>query len=160
MTLDALRSLERLHGVIAWLATATIVGAAWLTARGRASARARVGAGAAALGLVAVAAALGLALHDPYRSRLRQKVFLASAALGWLFERKQHFAFGAFMLACAALATLAAALRIERRAAPGSAEAALARDLRLASRVAWITAALFALAASIASAIVARRVSF
>ena len=163
MSVDLLRALARIHGVVAWLATAALVIAAWALTRStpapRASApapRAPLTACASALGLLGACAAVGLAMHDAYRSRLRQRLFLDSPALGWLFERKQHFAFGAVLLACAGLAALLGARRIARRPA----DADVARDLSSAARLAFTASALLALTASIASVIVARRASF
>jgi hypothetical protein len=153
MTVDALRAIARAHAILAWLATAAIV-AALVIAR-RPARRAAVIAGAVASALVVSASALGIALHDPYRSRLRQRLFVASSALGWLFERKQHLAFGAVLLGLGALAALSASRRVDD--APNG---AASRDLARAAWIAWLASALFALAASIASTIVARRAHF
>ena len=149
MGLAALRSIARLHAWVAWLATAALAIAAVAHARGR---RGATAVGAIAAVLVLATSALGLAMHDGYRARLRQKLFLASMTLGWLFERKQHLAFGAALLAVSAATTSIA----ERRAADGS----LARELRRAALIGWIASATLAIAASCASAIVARRAAF
>jgi hypothetical protein len=42
---------------------------------------------------------------------LRQAIFIAAPAVGWLFERKEHLAFGAVLLAWAGAAAYAAAWR-------------------------------------------------
>lgn len=155
MTVEELRSLERIHAAAAWISAAGLGAVAWALARGREARRIAIGAAAAIAGLL-VAGATGLALHDPYRAKLRQRLFLDAPALGWLFERKQHLAFGALALGVGAAATLEALRRIEARPA----DAALARDLRRSAALAWIAAAALSLAAAIASAIVARRASF
>jgi hypothetical protein len=146
----SLHALARLHALAAWAATAGLVAAAWLFARG---ARTRRLAGGIAAALVLAAAGLGVALHDPYRAHLRQRLFVEAPGLGWLFERKLHLAFAAVLLAVSALAT---ALHLDRRP-PG---AAGARDLQRAAALGWTASAALALAASIASAIVAGRAHF
>jgi hypothetical protein len=150
MSLEFLRSLERWHAAVAWAATAAIAFSAWLCVR---SSPWRRAAGIVAAVLALGAAGTGLWLHDPYRSRLRQRLFLEAPSLGWLFERKQHLAFAAVLLALSALATQAR-LSLDPPAAPG------ARDLRRAAALAWTSSALLALAATIASTIVAQRASF
>jgi hypothetical protein len=152
MSPDALRTVERLHAAVAWAATGALALAAWLFLRSPQRGRAVRAAGVAAVALALLAAGTGLALHDPYRGRLRQRLFVEAPALGWLFERKQHAAFAAVLLGVSALATLA---QIERTT-PG----AEARDLRRAAGLAWTASAVLALAATIASAIVARRAHF
>jgi hypothetical protein len=149
----ALRSLERVHAIVSWTATLTLLVTTWIVTRSERTGRAARIAGATAVGLICAAAALGLALHDPYRARLRQRLFIGSPALGWLFERKQNAAFAAVLLGLCALATHAC---LERGgpAAPG------ARDLRRSAVLAWTASAALALAASIASAIVARHARF
>lgn len=152
MSPDALRSVERLHAVAAWAATAALVATAWLCTRSGPVRRTARAVGAAAAVLVLAAGALGVTLHDPYRSRLRQRLFLDAPRLGWLFERKQHAAFAAILFAVSALATL---LRLGRG---GSAEED--RHLRRSAVLAWTASAALALAASVASAVVARRAHF
>lgn len=150
MSPATLRSIERLHAVVAWAATAALVATAWLGARPAETRRAVRLLGAAAVALILTAGGLGLALHDPYRARLRQRLFLDSLELGWLFERKQNAAFAAMLLAVSALA-----IRMQlERGAPG------ARDLRRSAALAWAASAALALAASIASTLVARRAHF
>jgi hypothetical protein len=153
VSVEALWTLERAHAVIAWLATAALVMAAWVAVRGRPPRRGALATGGAALALVIAAGATGLALHDPYRARLRQRLFLRSMQLGWLFEQKQHLAFAALLFAVAASASLGALALAEH-------PPALARDLRRSAALAGTAAALFAVAASVASAIVARTARF
>lgn len=155
MSLEALRALSRAHALVAWMATAALIAAATASALPRA--RRLLGAlGAVAAALVASAGVLGALLHDGYRARLRQKLFVSSASLGWLFERKLHLGFGAAMLAASALSITILLRRAERRRGPSAPREEHAR----AARIAWISAALLALFASVASAIVARRSSF
>jgi hypothetical protein len=153
VNLAAPGSLEQLHAVVAWAATAALVAAAWVCARGKAPRRWALGAGAAAIGLAVVAAGLGVALHVTYRAKLRQRLFIDSPALGWLFERKLHVAFAALLLGVSALATSALL-------AWGAPDAPGARELRRSAALAWGASAALALAASIASAIVARHAHF
>jgi len=146
-----LQLVARAHAVVAWLATAALVVAApRLIGRRRDRVTLAIAA-AAALGIT-IAGGLGVLLEAAYRSQIRQQLFVRSPALGWLFERKEHLAFGAILLAWCALSTTAAA-RITR-------EPERAKDLQRAARLAGITAAALALAASVMSAIVARRAHF
>ena len=153
MSPAALRSIERAHAIVSWGATLALLVTTWMVTRSERTRRAARVAGATAVGLICAAAALGLALHDPYRAHLRQRLFIRSPALGWLFERKQNAAFAALFLGLCALATLVC---LERGgpAAPGT------RDLRRSAALAWTASAALALAASIASAVVARHAHF
>lgn len=148
MSQELLRTLARWHAVAAWAATLAVLLAAALQLRRRLPAW----AGAVAAALSIGAGALGLALEEPYRSRLRQKLFLEAPALGWLFERKLHLAVGAILLALAAAAALAAARRA--RAEMGR------RALGRASAFAWTAAAALMIAATAAATLVARKMSF
>jgi hypothetical protein len=152
MSPEMLRTVARLHALVAWAAAAALAVTAWLFLRSPWKRPAARLAGAAAIGLALVTAGLGLSLDDAYRAKLRQRLFVEAPALGWLFERKQHAAFAAVLLGVSALATL---VRAER--ASGTKDAS---DLRRAAALAWTASAALALAASIASAIVARRAHF
>lgn len=55
---------------------------------------------------------LGLELH--YRVYWRQRLFISSKTLGWLFERKMHLSFGVFAFALVAIITLLLARKDER----------------------------------------------
>jgi hypothetical protein len=48
-------------------------------------------------------------LYTPYREKLRQSIFLDAPAIGRLFERKEHLAFGVVVLAWAGAAAYFAA---------------------------------------------------
>jgi hypothetical protein len=145
---ELLRTLARWHAVAAWAATIAVLIAALLHARRRLPAW----AGALAAALALAAGGLGLALEEPYRSRLRQKLFLKAPSLGWLFERKLHLAVGALLLALAAAAALGAARHARREA--------VRRDLGRAAAFAFAAAAALMIAASIAATVVARKTSF
>jgi hypothetical protein len=108
--------------------------------------------GAVAALSVTLAGGLGVLLEAAYRARIRQRLFVRSPSLGWLFERKEHLAFAAILLAWCALAAMAAS-RLTR-------EPERAGDLQKAARLAGIAAAALALAASVMAAIVARRAHF
>lgn len=155
MTPDALRTLARIHGVLAWGATAGLSAMAVVVLR-KSPGRRRATAAGFVITTVLATSATGLAIHDPYRATLRQRLFLASPALGWLFERKQHAAFGATLLGLAALVTLLVLTRMERVAR----NTALARELRRTVALAWTAAALLTAAASLASTVVARHAHF
>ncbi|MCC6558024.1 MAG: hypothetical protein IT372_34185 [Polyangiaceae bacterium] len=151
MTGEGLRWLSGAHGVIAWaaaLACAAAVGAGWW---GRA-ARGRGALAATAAGLASAAFASGLPLDMPYRGRLRQQVFIDSEALGWLFERKLHFAFGGLALAWCAVALFAASTLASRRA---SGQRHGAADMARGASAALAASAALTLFAAIAGAIVA-----
>ncbi len=154
MTIELVRRVAIAHGVICWIAALALLatalrlglrrpGAPWLTAQGVLSTV-----------LASLAFASGVLLDQPYRAHLRQRLFLASRALGWLFERKLHLAFGAFLFALCALCALLAASRAERSPDP------LSPALTRAARIASAAAALFALVACVASSLVAARMRF
>ncbi len=99
--------LERAHGHLGWLAAAALAHPAWLLGKPGRRAPASVIASSA---LVTAAGAAGAWLYGPYRERVRQPLFAEAPRIGWLFERKEHLALGAVLLAwCGALAHLAPA---------------------------------------------------
>jgi hypothetical protein len=151
MSPATLQLIARAHAVIAWIATAELALALPLLIRAR-QRRVTLAISIAAALTITLTGALGVLLEATYRSRIRQRLFVESPALGWLFERKEHLAFGAILLAWAALSTLVAA-RISR-------DPARASDLHAAARVAGIASAALALAASVMAALVARRAHF
>jgi hypothetical protein len=108
MLLDPVRLIEHVHGHLGWLAAAILVHPA-IVLRSR-TRRAHVAVGMAA-GLVTVAAAIGVWLYVAYRERLKQGIFLHAPSVGLLFERKEHLAFGAVVLAWAGAAAYFAAPR-------------------------------------------------
>lgn len=153
MSVEALRAIERAHAILAWLATLALVLSALASLRRGPARRGLLGAGALASALLLITGALGALLDEGYRGRLRQRLFLASPTLGWLFERKLHLAFGAILLAISALSALLA-LRRDDAAGPR------ARSLARAVTLALGASALLALFASVASTLVARRAIF
>jgi hypothetical protein len=96
MSLDTLRLFEHVHGHLGWLSAAVLLHPAIVLRR--ASRRAHLAVGLAT-GFVTVAAALGAWLYVGYREHLKQRIFIESPAIGLVFERKEHLAFGAVMLA-------------------------------------------------------------
>ena len=93
----------------------------------------------------------GMRLDAPYRSYARQRLFVVSPTLGWLFERKMHASFIALALAVIAVAAASAASRLGPEAAV---------DARRASSLAAVVAAVLALFATLASFAVAPHVIF
>jgi hypothetical protein len=99
-----------------WLAAAVLVHPA-IVLRSR-TRRAHVAVGLAA-GFVTVASALGAWLYVAYRERLKQGIFMHAPSVGLLFERKEHLAFGAVVLAWAGAAAYFAAERASARTREG-----------------------------------------
>lgn len=100
--LDAARIVEHVHGHLGWLAAAALVHPAILLRN-----RVRQASLAVALPTVIVTtgAAMGEYIYVAYRERLKQQIFIDAPSIGLLFERKEHLAFGAVLLAwigCAA----------------------------------------------------------
>jgi len=94
--LDPLRVGEHLHGHLGWLAAIALVHPAIFLRRADRRARWSVGL---AVALVTLAGAIGVSLYPGYRDTLKQSIFVSSPTMGYLFERKEHLAFGAVMLA-------------------------------------------------------------
>lgn len=145
--LDPLSLAAHVHGHLGWLAAAALVHPAIVLrpAPGAAAQRRAHLAVGLATALVTVASALGAWLYGPYRESVRRLVFLEAPALGLLFERKEHLAFGAVMLAWAGAAAYAAALR------PSPASVALRRTAHRA----FVGAALLAAAVAAMGTVVA-----
>jgi hypothetical protein len=108
MLLDPVRLIEHVHGHLGWLAAAVLVHPA-IVLRSR-TRRAHVAVGLATA-FVTVAAALGVWLYVAYRERLKQGIFIHAPSVGLLFERKEHLAFGAVIMAWAGAAAYVAAER-------------------------------------------------
>ncbi|MDP9034166.1 MAG: hypothetical protein M3O50_05125 [Myxococcota bacterium] len=142
--LDPLRLEEHVHGHLGWLAAAALVHPAILLRRPRRRAHVAVGL---AVALVSVTGVLGVLLYGPYRDTLRQPLFARSAGLGYLFERKEHLAFGALLLAWAGAIAYAAELR---------ADGSLRDSLRRVAQFAFVAAAaLAALTAALGTVVAA-----
>jgi hypothetical protein len=108
MPLDTLRLFEHVHGHLGWLAAALLVHPAIVLRNRRRRAHLAVGLSTAA---VTVAGGLGAWLYVAYRERLKQPIFIHAPGVGLLFERKEHLAFGAIVLAWAGCAAYFAAPR-------------------------------------------------
>ena len=112
MLLDPLRLIEHVHGHLGWLAAAILVHPA-IVLRSR-TRRAHLAVGLAA-GLVTLASGIGAWLYVAYRERLKQGIFMHAPVIGLMFERKEHLAFGAVVLAWAGAAAYFAAPRATGR---------------------------------------------
>jgi hypothetical protein len=108
MDLEPLRVLERVHGHAGWLGAALLIHPAVLLRSRTRSADLAVGT---ATTIVTAVAALGLFLYVDYRERLKRQIFTDAPDVGFLFERKEHLAFGAVMLAWAGCAAYFSAAR-------------------------------------------------
>lgn len=134
MTLiDPVRIQEHVHGHIGWLAAIALIHPAIVLRRTKRRAHLAVGL---SVGMVTLAGGLGVSMYADYRDRLRQSIFQHAPAIGFLFERKEHLAFGAFLLAWAGAGAYLAAMKLEgdtrerlRRAAHWSFVAAAAMAL-------------------------------
>lgn len=155
MTLELARRVALLHGALAWLSALALVVVAVVLVRLRDAPRISRWislACAAVTSLVTATFVSGFLLEAPFRHHLRQRLFLASRALGWLFERKNHFSFGAFVFAALALAALLAA-------GPHATDEA-SRRLRRASRFGYGIAAFFVLVACVIGTLTASHTRF
>jgi len=157
MTLDVLRKVAIAHGAISWVAALALLAVALRLVLRRPNAPWLFAQAAATTVLVSLSFASGALLEQPYRTHLRQRLFLASRPLGWLFERKLHLAFGSLLFALCALAILLAASRAERASTPRD---PIVASLTRAARFAYAASALFALFACVASSLAAARMRF
>ena len=96
MTALLLRALERIHGHLGWLGVAALLHPAILLRKPTRRARLAVSLAAA---WVVITALLGAFIYPDYRRQLKQRLFVEHAAVGWLFERKEHLAVGAVCFA-------------------------------------------------------------
>jgi hypothetical protein len=90
-----LRIVEHIHGHAGWLSAVALLHPAIVLRRNKGG-RWAVGLSTA---LVTLVAGLGLWLYTPYRQLLRRSIFQAAPTVGFLFERKEHLAFGAVAFA-------------------------------------------------------------
>ncbi len=137
-----LRLGERLHGHLGWLAAIALVHPALLL-RNRAR-RAHLSVGLAAIGAT-LAGAIGVSLYPAYRDQLRQPLFAEAPRMGYLFERKEHLAFGAILLAWAGAISYAGSFQSEGR---------VRESLRRASHAAFVAAAILALTVAVLGTLV------
>jgi hypothetical protein len=99
--------------------------------------------------VVTLAAAMGISIYDAYRERLRQPIFASSFGVGYLFERKEHLAFGVVVFAWIGAIAYAAAT---------VAQAELRESLRrVAHRAFVISAGLAVITAVLGTAVAAYR---
>jgi hypothetical protein len=108
MEFDLVRVAEHVHGHLGWLAAAALAHPAILLRQRKRKAHLSVGL---ATLFVTVTGGLGIWVYGPYRDRIKQAIFLEAPAVGFLFERKEHLAFGAVVLAWAGAAAYAMAFR-------------------------------------------------
>jgi hypothetical protein len=102
MSMSLPRVLQHIHGHMGWLAALALVHPAILLRRhGR---RAMLAVGAATF-LVTATAVLGAVMYPHYRSQIKPALFVEAPSLGWAFERKEHLATAAVLLAWAGLAS-------------------------------------------------------
>ena len=141
--LNSIRIQEHLHGHLGWLAAIALLHPAIVLRDLRRRANWAVGLSVAT---VTVAAAMGALMYEVYRDTLRQPIFAAAPAVGYLFERKEHLAFGAVMLSWLGGVAYAAAPR---------ADAGVRQALRKAAHRAFVGAAALALVTAALGTIVA-----
>jgi hypothetical protein len=141
---DLARVGEHWHGHLGWLAAIALVHPAILLRRHERRAHLSV---ALAVGMATLAGAIGASLYPSYRERLRQPIFAQAPGLGYLFERKEHLAFGAIVLAWTGAVTYLAATRYED---VGGRDA-----LRKASHWAFVASALLSVVTALLGTIVA-----
>jgi len=141
--LDPLRIQEHFHGHLGWLAAIALVHPAIVLRDTRRRADWAVGL---SVGVGTVAAALGALMYESYRETLRQPIFAAEPTIGYLFERKEHLAFGAVLLSWLGGIAYAGAQ---------SAGVGVRESLRKAAHRAFIGAAALAIATAVLGTIVA-----
>jgi len=108
MTFDLVRIAAHAHGHLGWLAVAILLHPALVLRHRKRRAHVAVALGA----LVPTAAgALGMWIYGPYRDRIKQSIFIDAPWVGLLFERKEHLAFGAIVLAWGGAAAYALSQR-------------------------------------------------
>jgi hypothetical protein len=108
MALDTVRLIEHVHGHLGWLSAAVLVHPAVVLRDRKRRAHLAVALSAS---LVTVASAIGVWLYVSYTQQLKQGIFQTAPSIGLLFERKEHLAFGAVLLAWAGTAAYFAAPR-------------------------------------------------
>jgi len=131
--IDPIRLAERIHGHLGWLAAIALMHPAILLRNPRRKAHLSVGF---AVGTITAVFTVGCLIYGAYRDRLRQALFQQAPPIGYLFERKEHLAFGALLLAWAGGFAYIAAIRVD---------GPLRDSLRRASHWAFVGACLLAL---------------
>jgi hypothetical protein len=95
------RIVQHVHGHIGWLAALALVHPAILLRRNGKRAMFAV---VAATVLVTMAGVMGAVMYPDYRTQIKPALFAEAPAFGWAFERKEHLATAAVLLAWAGLA--------------------------------------------------------
>jgi hypothetical protein len=104
---DVARVVEHVHGHLGWLAAAALLHPAILLRNPQRKAHLSVYLSTA---LATLVGAIGVWLYGPYRDRLKQHIFIEAQWIGLMFERKEHLAFGAILLAWAGASAYGAAI--------------------------------------------------
>jgi hypothetical protein len=110
LPLDPSRVQEHVHGHVGWLAALALLHPAILLRRTKRQAHLSV---ILATSIATLAGTLGVVLYPAYREKLRQHIFQQARTMGYLFERKEHLAFGAVFLAWAGALAYFGAMRLE-----------------------------------------------
>jgi hypothetical protein len=147
--LEIVRLTEHVHGHLGWLAAAALVHPAIVLRNRRRRAHLAVGS---SVGLVTLVGGLGAWIYEPYRDRLKQSIFLHAPTVGFLFERKEHLAFGAIGLAWAGAIAYAVATRVD--------DDATRTSLRTVAFYAFVFAAALAIVTAVLGVIVATYKTF
>ena len=144
--LDPVRLMEHVHGHLGWMSVAVLIHPAIVLWR---KPRADWAVGLA-IGFTTLVGGIGAWLYPAYREKIKQSIFIASPKIGFLFERKEHLAFGAI-----ALAWVGALAYFAGRARSSELEPAMRDSLRQASRTAFVASAALALVAATLGTVVA-----
>lgn len=148
LDIDPVRLGEHIHGHLGWLAAIALVHPAILLRNPRRKAHLSVGLG---VGVISAVFTIGCVIYPAYRDRLRQVIFQKAPAVGYLFERKEHLAFGALLLAWAGALAYAGAFALQG-------EARL--SLRKGAHWAFVGAAVLAVATASLGIVIAAYRSF
>ncbi len=143
MLVDPVRLLTEIHGNAGFMVGAALLHPVVLLRRP--TRRAPLATWLATAGATLVFG-LGLALYGPYRESVKHDLFVTTPAIGWLFERKEHLAFGAVAFAWIGAVAHALEGRVPEARRP------LARRL---ARIGYVAAAAMAAFAAIAGTVVA-----
>ena len=145
---DPVRIQEHVHGHIGWLAAIAMIHPAIVLRRTKRRAHLAVGLAA---GVATLAGGLGAYIYGDYRDRLRQHIFQHAPFVGYLFERKEHLAFGAILLAWAGTAAYVGAFKVD---------GATREQLRKAAHWAFVGAAVLAVVTATLGTVIASYKTF
>jgi hypothetical protein len=146
--IDPVRIVERIHGHLGWLAAIALIHPAILLRNHKRRAHLSVGL---ATGGITLVFAIGASIYGAYRDRLRQHLFQDAPPVGYLFERKEHLAFAALLLAWSGALAYLAAMR---------AEGETRESLRKAAHWAFVIAAAMAVVTASLGIVVAATKTF